>query len=159
MTRVEFSVNGFSKVVDVDPEMPLLWVLRDVLGLTGTKFGCGAGVCGCCTLHLNGEAVRACQTPIKEVAGKSVITIEGLSKDGSHPVQKAWVEEDVAQCGYCQPGQIMQATWLLAKHPHPTDADISEGMADNICRCGTYNRIRCAIKRAAGDECTTGKEA
>ncbi|MDE3245815.1 MAG: (2Fe-2S)-binding protein [Acidobacteriota bacterium] len=159
MARVEFSLNGFSKAVEADPDMPLLWVLRDVLGLTGTKFGCGAGVCGACTLHLDGVAVRACQTPIKDVAGKSVVTIEGLSRDGSHPVQKAWIEEDVAQCGYCQPGQIMQAAWLLSKHPHPTDADINEGMADNICRCGTYNRIRCAIKRAAGEACAAGKEA
>ncbi|MBL0209822.1 MAG: (2Fe-2S)-binding protein [Holophagaceae bacterium] len=159
MTRFEFSVNGFSKAVEADPDMPLLWVLRDVLGLTGTKFGCGAGLCGACTLHLDGEAVRACQTPIKAVAGKAVTTIEGLSKDGSHPVQKAWIEEDVAQCGYCQPGQIMQAAWLLSRHPHPTDADINEGMDGNLCRCGTYNRIRCAIKRAAGDECAAGKEA
>ena len=159
MTRVEFSVNGFSKVVEADPDMPLLWVLRDVLGLTGTKFGCGEGVCGACTLHLNGLAVRACQTPIKDVAGKTVTTIEGLSKDGSHPVQKAWIEEDVAQCGYCQPGQIMQAAWLLSNHLHPTDAMINEVMADNLCRCGTYNRIRCAIHRAAGDAPAIGKEA
>ena len=160
MMRVQFSVNGFSKAVEVDPEMPLLWVLRDTLGMTGTKFGCGLGLCGSCTLHLDGVAVRACQTPIREVEGKSVTTIEGLSKDGSHPVQLAWIEEDVAQCGYCQPGQIMQAAWLLSKHPHPTDADINEGMAGNICRCGTHNRIRCAIQRASGtvgDASATGK--
>ena len=159
MMRVQFSVNGFSKAVEVDPEMPLLWVLRDTLGMTGTKFGCGLGICGSCTLHLDGVAVRACQTPIKEVAGKSVTTIEGLSKDGSHPVQLAWLEEDVAQCGYCQPGQIMQAAWLLKKHPHPTDAQIDEGMGENICRCGTYQRIRSAIHLAAGDIAATGKEA
>ncbi len=157
MTRVQFSVNGYSKAVEVDPDMPLLWVLRDTLGLTGTKFGCGKGICGACTLHLGGEAVRACQTPIKDVADKAVTTIEGLSKDGTHPVQKAWLEADVAQCGFCQPGQIMQAAWLLQQHPHPTDGDIDAGMAENICRCGTYQRIRCAIHRAAGDPCGTGK--
>ena len=157
MMRVQFSVNGFSKAVEVDPEMPLLWVLRDVLGLTGTKFGCGLGICGSCTLHLDGEAVRACQTPIRDVAGKSVTTIEGLSKKGDHPVQQAWIEEDVAQCGYCQPGQIMQAAWLLSKHPHPTDAEIDHGMSENICRCGTYQRIRCAIHRAAAQVRASGK--
>jgi aerobic-type carbon monoxide dehydrogenase small subunit (CoxS/CutS family) len=130
--------------------MPLLWVLRDTLGLTGTKFGCGMALCGACTVHINGQATRSCQTPISSVAGKKVTTIEGLSPNHDHPVQRAWVEEDVPQCGYCQSGQIMQAAALLAKNPHPADSDIDEVMRGNICRCGTYQAIRSAIHRAAG---------
>lgn len=145
-----FTVNGKPHTCDVPPDMPLLWVLRDVLGLTGTKYGCGMGICGTCTIHLNGEAVRACLTPVGTVAGKKITTIEGLSADQSHPVQKAWMEEDVAQCGYCQPGQIMTACALLAKKPKPTDAEIDEAMTGNLCRCGTYQRIRAAVRRAAG---------
>ncbi|MGA2484165.1 MAG: (2Fe-2S)-binding protein [Candidatus Acidiferrales bacterium] len=147
---VQFVLNGKSTTVDVSPDMPLLWVLRDTLGLTGTKFGCGMALCGACTVHIDGEATRSCVTPISEVAGKRVTTIEGLSKDSSHPVQRAWIAEDVPQCGYCQPGQIMSAAALLAKTPHPTDAQIDEAMSGNICRCGTYQRIRKAIHRAAG---------
>jgi aerobic-type carbon monoxide dehydrogenase small subunit (CoxS/CutS family) len=135
--------------VDVEPEMPLLWVLRDVLGLTGTKFGCGMALCGACTVHLDGQPVRSCQTPVSAVGELPVITIEGLSADRSHPVQQAWIELDVPQCGYCQSGQIMSATALLAGTPRPTDADIDAAMAGNICRCGTYQRIRAAIHRAA----------
>jgi isoquinoline 1-oxidoreductase alpha subunit len=145
-----FTLNGQSKTVDVDPQMPLLWVLRDTLDLTGTKFGCGMALCGACTVHINGEAARSCITPISSVQGKKVTTIEGLSADGSHPVQKAWIAEDVPQCGYCQSGQIMSAVALLAKKPNPTDADIDDAMSGNICRCGTYQRIRKAIHRAAG---------
>ncbi len=145
-----FTLNGQSKTVDVDPQMPLLWVLRDTLDLTGTKFGCGMALCGACTVHINGEAARSCITPISSVQGKKVTTIEGLSADGSHPVQKAWIAEDVPQCGYCQSGQIMSAAALLAKKPKPTDADIDDAMSGNICRCGTYQRIRKAIHRAAG---------
>jgi len=129
--------------------MPLLWVLRDTLDKTGTKFGCGAGLCGACTVHINGEAARSCQTAISAVAGKKITTIEGLSADGSHPVQLAWIAEDVPQCGYCQSGQIMSAVALLAKKPNPSDADIDDFMSGNICRCGTYQRIRKAIHRAA----------
>jgi isoquinoline 1-oxidoreductase alpha subunit len=147
---VTFSLNGKSTTVDVDPQMPLLWVLRDTLQMTGTKFGCGMMLCGACTVHINGEASRSCMTPVASVAGKKIITIEGLSEDGSHPVQKAWMEEDVPQCGYCQSGQIMSAVALLAKKPSPTEADIDEAMSGNICRCGTYQRIRKAIHRAAG---------
>jgi isoquinoline 1-oxidoreductase alpha subunit len=147
---VTFILNGESKSVDVDPQMPLLWVLRDTLNMTGTKFGCGMALCGACTVHIDGEATRSCVTPISAVAGKKVTTIEGLSADGSHPVQKAWMEEDVPQCGYCQSGQIMSAAALLSKKPKPTDADIDDFMSGNICRCGTYQRIRKAIHRAAG---------
>jgi isoquinoline 1-oxidoreductase alpha subunit len=149
MARITFALNGASRAVDADPEMPLLWVLRDLLGLTGTKYGCGLGVCGACTVHLDGEAARSCALPISDVAGKRVTTIEGLSPDGSHPVQRAWLEEDVAQCGYCQVGQIMTAAALLAKHRAPSDAEIDEAMSENVCRCGTYQRIRRAIHRAA----------
>lgn len=141
--------------VDVDPSTPLLWVLRDHLGLTGTKFGCGLGLCGSCTVHVDGEPQRSCQVPISALGTSKVSTIEGLG--GDHPVQKAWIEEDVAQCGYCQPGQIMQAAWLLKKYPKPTDAQINEGMAENICRCGTYQRIRCAIHKAANQDCGGAK--
>jgi aerobic-type carbon monoxide dehydrogenase small subunit (CoxS/CutS family) len=148
---ITFTLNGKSQTLtDVSPDMPLLWVLRDVLNLTGTKFGCGIAQCGACTVHINGVATRSCMTPIASVSGKTVLTIEGLSEDGSHPVQKAWIEEDVPQCGYCQSGQIMSAVALLAKNPHPTDTDIDSAMSGNICRCGTYQRIRKAIHRAAG---------
>jgi isoquinoline 1-oxidoreductase subunit alpha len=147
---ITFTLNGKAQTVDVSPDMPLLWVLRDTLNMTGTKFGCGMALCGACTVHINGEATRSCITPISSVSGKKIMTIEGLSTDGSHPVQKAWIEEDVPQCGYCQSGQIMSAVALLAKKPKPTDADIDDAMSGNICRCGTYQRIRKAIHRAAG---------
>jgi isoquinoline 1-oxidoreductase alpha subunit len=147
---ISLKVNGEAKELDVDPATPLLWVLRDTLGLTGTKYGCGIALCGACTVHVNGEAIRACVTPVSTVAGKSVTTIEGLSKDSSHPVQRAWVALDVPQCGYCQSGQIMAAAALLAKTPKPTDADIDQAMSGLLCRCGTYQRIRRAIKEAAG---------
>ena len=144
-----FTVNGKRTQVDVDENTPLLWVLRENLHLTGTKFGCGMALCGACTVHLDGEAVRSCMTPVSRAAGKQVTTIEGLSADLSHPVQRAWIEEDVPQCGYCQSGQIMAAAALLREHPHPTDQEINDGMAGNICRCGAYPRIRRAIHRAA----------
>jgi isoquinoline 1-oxidoreductase subunit alpha len=154
-----FTLNGKSQTVDVSPDMPLLWVLRDTLNMTGTKFGCGMALCGACTIHINGEATRSCITPVSSVAGKKVTTIEGLSADGSHPVQQAWIAEDVPQCGYCQSGQIMSAVALLAKKPNPTDADIDDFMSGNICRCGTYQRIRKAIHRAAGAPTTKAKSA
>ena len=144
-------INGASTSVDVDPDTPLLWVLRDHLNLTGTKFGCGVGQCGACTVHLDGQATRSCQWIVRDVGARHITTIEGLSADGSHPVQRAWVREQVPQCGYCQVGQIMSAAALLAETPHPTDADIDAAMAGNICRCGTYQRIRRAIHLAAGD--------
>ena len=147
---VTFTLNGKSQTVDVSPDMPLLWVLRDTLNMTGTKFGCGMALCGACTVHINGEATRSCITPISSVSGKKVTTIEGLSADGSHFVQQAWIAEDVPQCGYCQSGQIMSAVALLTKKSNPTDADIDDAMSGNICRCGTYQRIRKAIHRAAG---------
>src|SRR5512134_3642516 len=148
---VTFTVNGSSRTFDGDPNMPLLWYLRDEIGLTGTKFGCGGGFCGACTVHVDGKAFRACQTAMSTLAGKKVVTIEGLAAPGqTHPVQRAWVANNVAQCGYCQVGQIMQAAALLAETPKPTDAQIDEAMAGNICRCGTYQRIRAAIKSAAG---------
>ena len=150
MPAIEFVLNGKRQTVDVLPQMPLLWVLRDTLGLTGTKFGCGMALCGACTVHINGQPTRSCTTPVSTVAGKSVTTIEGLSADSSHPIQRAWVEMDVPQCGYCQSGQIMSAVALLSKKPKPTDADIDDAMSGNICRCGTYQRIRKAIHRAAG---------
>ena len=143
-------VNGGTRAVDADPATPLLWALRDLLGLTGTKFGCGIGACGACTVLLNGQAVRSCITSISDVGDQEIITIEGLSQDGTHPVQRAWVANNVPQCGYCQAGQIMQAAALLKQTPHPTDADIDGAMYGNICRCGTYQRIRAAIKQAAG---------
>jgi isoquinoline 1-oxidoreductase alpha subunit len=142
-------VNRKQVSVDTDPETPLLWVLRDNLGLTGTKFGCGMAQCGACTVHIDGEAVRSCVAPVARVAGKEVTTIEGLSPDLTHPLQKAWLEEDVPQCGYCQSGQLMSAAVLLREKPQPTDADIDDAMTGNICRCGTYPRIRKAIHRAA----------
>jgi isoquinoline 1-oxidoreductase alpha subunit len=144
----EIVVNGRTHTVRAaDPDMPLLWVLRDRLGLTGTKFGCGVGFCGACTVHLDGEAVRSCQVPLSTAVGRRVVTIEGLSADGTHPCQKAWLEEDVAQCGYCQPGMIMAAAALLAGKPLATDAEIEATMAELVCRCGTYARIRRAIAR------------
>ena len=149
MAEVKFTVNGKAQTVNVpSPQMPLLWVVRDILGMTGTKFGCGQALCGACTVHVNGQAVRSCITAVSGVAGKNVTTIEGLSADHSHPVQQAWIELDVPQCGYCQSGQIMQAASMLAKTPNPTDADIDEVMKGNICRCGTYQEIRAAIHRA-----------
>ena len=144
-----FTVNGKSTTVDVPADMPLLWVIRDVLDLKGTKFGCGAGLCGACTVHLDGRPVRSCQTPVSGVAGKQVTTLEGLSADGTHPLQIAWQEIDVPQCGYCQAGQIMSAAALLARTPKPTDADIDTAMNGNLCRCATYLRIREAIHKAA----------
>jgi isoquinoline 1-oxidoreductase alpha subunit len=149
MATVTFRVNGQERSVDVPAEMPLLWVLRDVLGYTGPKYGCGVALCGSCTVHVNGEALRSCVVQASQVAGAEVTTIEGLSADGSHPVQEAWVELNVAQCGYCQTGQIMNAAALLAENPNPTDADIDAAQSGNLCRCGTYPRIRAAIHRAA----------
>jgi isoquinoline 1-oxidoreductase subunit alpha len=155
---MKIKVNGVERTLDVDPEMPLLWALRDVLGLTGTKYGCGEALCGACTVHLDGHAVRACVTPMRRAEGRAVTTIEGLSPDGSHPLQQAWVELRVPQCGYCQTGQIMTAAALLAAKPKPTDADIDQSMAGNICRCGTYTRIRAAIKKAAGTPDDAGRK-
>ena len=149
MAEIKFSVNGKPQTVNVSPAMPLLWVLRDTLGMTGTKFGCGMALCGACTVHLNGQAIRSCITPVSSIAGKSVTTIEGLSADSTHAVQRAWVENDVPQCGYCQSGQIMAAASLLAKKARPSDADIDEVMKGNLCRCGTYQSIRKAIHRAS----------
>ena len=146
---VTFTVNGKSTTVDVPADMPLLWVVRDVLNLKGTKFGCGAGLCGACTVHLDGRPVRSCQTPVTAVAGKQVTTLEGLSADGTHPLQIAWQEIDVPQCGYCQAGQLMAASALLKATPNPTDEQIDTAMSGNICRCGTYLRIKQAIKSAA----------
>ena len=149
MKKITFLLNGKTTVLDLEPETPLLWVLREDLGLTGTKYGCGMAVCGCCTVHLDGEAVRSCVTPLARVEGKQVTTIEGLSNDLSHPVQRAWQEIQVPQCGYCQPGQMMSAACLLAQNSHPSDADIADAMSGNLCRCGTYQRVRQAIHRAA----------
>ena len=146
---VSFRVNGKPASVDVAPETPLLWVLRDTLDLTGTKYGCGVAQCSACTVHVDGQPTRSCQTPVSTVAGKEITTIEGLSPDGTHPLQRAWQEVDVPQCGYCQAGQIMSAAALLARKPNPSDADIDEGMNPHICRCATYLRIREAIHRAA----------
>jgi aerobic-type carbon monoxide dehydrogenase small subunit (CoxS/CutS family) len=148
---IDLTINGKRRSVEASPETPLLWVLRDTIGLTGTKYGCGVGQCGACTVHLDGQAVRSCSTPVSAAAGKKVTTIEGLSADGSHPVQRAWVEHQVPQCGYCQSGQIMQAAALLAQTAKPSDADIDTAMAGNVCRCGTYQRIRAAIHSAAGE--------
>jgi isoquinoline 1-oxidoreductase subunit alpha len=146
---IALSINDKEVGVDVDPDMPLLWVLRDTLGLTGTKYGCGAALCGACTVHLAGEPVRSCVTPVSAVGTRKVTTIEGLSSGRSHPLQRAWIELDVPQCGYCQSGQIMSAAALLAHNPQPSDAEIDVAMAGNVCRCGTYQRIRAAIHRAA----------
>jgi len=144
----KLTVNGRPVTVDVPPDTPLLWVVRDILDLKGTKYGCGMALCGCCTVHSNGQAIRSCTTTISSAAGKRITTLEGLSDNGTHPVQIAWQEIDVPQCGYCQAGQIMSAAALLAKNPHPTDADIDAAMDGNICRCGTYLRIRQAVHRA-----------
>ena len=149
---ISMTINGRGQEFSGDGAMPLLWYLRDELGLTGTKFGCGVSACGACTVHLDGQAVRACVTPVSAAEGKKVVTIEGLSRDGSHPVQRAWREHNVPQCGYCQTGQIMQAAALLAATPRPSDAEIDRAMAGNICRCGTYIRIRTAIHAAAGKD-------
>lgn len=149
MANFTLNVNGKSHRVDVDPDMPLLWVLRDTLNLTGTKYGCGMALCGACTVHVNGEATRSCITPVSEAAGKKITTIEGLSLNRSHPVQLAWIAEDVPQCGYCQVGMIMTTAALLKAKPKPTDADIDEALGEHICRCGTYQRIRRAVHRAA----------
>ncbi len=146
---IEFEVNGQKKSVDVDGHTPLLWVLRDTLNMTGTKYGCGIAACGACTVHIDGEAARSCVYPVSSVAGKKITTVEGLSNDRSHPVQQAWIEEQVAQCGYCQSGQIMTAVAFLKKKPNPTAADVDEAMSNNICRCGTALRIRRAVLRAA----------
>jgi isoquinoline 1-oxidoreductase subunit alpha len=148
-SMIQFKVNGVERSFHGDPEMPVLWYLRDILGLTGTKFGCGVALCGACTVHKDGEAIRSCVVPVRAVAGAEITTIEGVAGKGLHPVQKAWMELNVPQCGYCQAGQIMQAIALLRSKPRPTDQDINELMSGNICRCGTYQRIRAAIKAAA----------
>ena len=150
MADITLRVNGNDRKVSVAPETPLLWVLRDTLQLTGTKFGCGVGLCGACTVHLDGAPVRSCSTPVSQAGGKSITTIEGLSVSGLHPVQQAWIAEQVPQCGYCQAGQIMAAVAFLAKTPQPSDEQINQAMSGNLCRCGTYDRIRKAIHRAAG---------
>lgn len=144
---VKLRVNGVERDVDVELDMPLLWVLRDVLGLTGTKYGCGQALCGACTVHVDGSAIRACVMPVRSAVGKDIVTIEGLSPDGSHPLQKAWSELAVPQCGFCQAGQIMSAAALLSKTPKPTDAEIDQSLSGNLCRCGTYPRIRAAIQK------------
>jgi isoquinoline 1-oxidoreductase subunit alpha len=149
MAHFVLEVNGRERTVDAEPAMPLLWALRDLLNMTGTKYGCGIGMCGACTVHLDGQAVRSCQTPVTSVGSRKVTTIEGLSSDGSHPVQRAWIAEQVPQCGYCQSGQIMQAAALITKTPRPTREQINQAMTGNICRCATYQRIRRAIERAA----------
>jgi isoquinoline 1-oxidoreductase alpha subunit len=151
MSAFQLVINNRAHNVDVSPDTPLLWVLRDKLNMTGTKYGCGMGLCGACTVHLNGEAVRSCQTAVSAVGTKKITTIEGLSADNSHPVQRAWIAEQVPQCGYCQPGQIMSAAALLAKTPKPTNEQIDSAMIGNLCRCGMYQRIRRAIQRAAGE--------
>lgn len=147
---IKLRVNGADHELDVDPEMPILWAVRDVLGLTGTKYGCGQALCGACTVHLDGEVVRSCVTPVRRAAGRSITTIEGLSKDGTHPLQRAWVDLRTPQCGYCQAGQIMTAAALLLKKPKPSDDEIDASLGGNLCRCGTYGRIRAAVKKAAG---------
>jgi isoquinoline 1-oxidoreductase alpha subunit len=147
---IAIRVNGADHRVDTDPETPLLWVLRDLLGLTGTKYGCGEALCGACTVHVDGEVMRSCVLPVRRVSGKAITTIEGLSPDGSHPLQRAWVDLGVPQCGFCQSGQIMSAAALLARTPTPSDAEIDQSLAGNLCRCGTYTRIRSAVKKAAG---------
>ena len=152
MPQYSFRLNGEATTVEAPEDMPLLWVLRDLLGLTGTKYGCGKALCGTCTIHINGQPMRSCVLPASAAEGAKITTIEGLTEDGNHPVQVAWRELNVAQCGYCQPGQIMSAVALLERIPNPTDDDIDEAMSGNICRCGTYTRIRKAIHRAAGDK-------
>jgi len=148
---ISFDLNGSTVSVQAEPDTPLLWVIRDEVGLTGTKFGCGAALCGACTVHLDGVAIRSCQTPVSSVSGKTVSTVESLSGNNSHPLQKAWIKHQVPQCGYCQSGQLMSAAALLAKNKNPSDADIDKAMSGNLCRCGTYNRIRAAIKDAAAE--------
>ena len=152
MPKFKINVNGKTHKVKVDADMPLLWVLRDELGYTGTKYGCGRGLCGSCTLHLDGEATRACMTPIENANESTITTIEGLSEDNSHPIQKAWINHEVSQCGYCQPGQMMTAASLLERNPSPDDEDIDNAMKMNLCRCGTYDRIRKAIHTASKDK-------
>ena len=152
MAAITLRVNGRARQLDVDPGTPLLWILRDVLNLTGTKYGCGIAQCGACTVHLDGAAVRSCVTPVGTVKDRAVTTIEGLSPDAGHPIQRAWIAENVPQCGYCQPGQVMSAAALLSVHRSPSDAEIDAAMSGNLCRCGTYDRIRRAIHRAAGQE-------
>jgi len=156
---LKLKVNGEVMQVEAAPEMPLLWVLRDLLDLKGAKFGCGAGLCGACTVHVNGRAVRSCITPVSTVANDAITTIEGLSVDGSHPVQKAWIEEDVAQCGYCQAGQVMTAAAFLSGKPNPTDAEIDSAMTNNLCRCGTYPRIQLAVRHAAMLAAKSGRQS
>lgn len=155
---IHLRINGTAQELDADPQMPLLWALRDLLGLTGTKYGCGQSLCGACTVHLDGKPVRSCTTPVSAAVGKEVTTIEGLSPDGKHPLQLAWVELGVPQCGYCQAGQLMTAAALLAEKPRPTDDDIDRAMNGNLCRCGTYERIRAGIKKAAGVKTDAAKE-
>jgi len=155
MAAFQLSINGQSHAVTAAPDTPLLWVLRDTLGLRGTKFGCGRGVCGACTVHIDGAAMRSCVTPISSIAHQTITTIEGLGANELHPLQRAWIEEDVPQCGYCQAGQIMMAASLLAVKPHPTDQEILDAMSNNLCRCGTYLRIRRAIRRAAGSNASS----
>jgi len=147
---MKLDVNGQAREVEADPEMPLLWVIRDLLGLTGTKYGCGEALCGACTVHLDGDAVRSCVTPVRRAAGRKIVTIEGLSPRGDHPLQRAWTELGVPQCGFCQAGQIMSAAALLAANPRPSDDEIDRSLAGNLCRCGTYLRIRAAVRKAAG---------
>ena len=149
MPNINFTINGKSQTIDVDPQMPLLWAIRDIVGLTGTKFGCGMSLCGACTVHLDGSPIRSCVTPVTAVAGKAITTIEGISSDRSHPIQKAWIQHQVPQCGYCQSGQIMSAVALLDRNSNPSDEEIDAAMSGNICRCGTYQRIHDAIKTAA----------
>ena len=148
--KYQLRVNGVERTIEAEPEMPLLWAIRDLMQLTGTKFGCGQAFCGACTIHLNGTAIRSCVTPVSAAAGQSITTIEGLATDASHPLQKTWVEMGVPQCGYCQPGQIMQAASLLKQKKKPTGEEIDQAMSGNLCRCGTYTRIRDAIKKVAG---------
>jgi isoquinoline 1-oxidoreductase alpha subunit len=151
MSQITLTVNGQAHTMELDPEVPLLWALRDHVGVRGPKFGCGKGVCGACTVHVDGSAIRSCVTPVASVAGSRITTIEGLSPDGSHPLQRAWLQENVTQCGYCQPGQIMTAAAFLARNPQPTDSDIVTAMAGTLCRCGTYPRIIKAIRRAVAE--------
>ena len=151
MAHIDFILNDRPTHLETDGDMPLLWALRDLLGLTGTKYGCGMMLCGACTVHLDGQAVRSCHLPMREVAGRRITTIEGLSSDGTHPLQRAWIAEQVPQCGYCQSGQIMSAAALLANRPKPTPAEVDQAMSGNLCRCGTYHRIRKAIHRAASE--------
>jgi isoquinoline 1-oxidoreductase alpha subunit len=159
VAKITINVNGKAQPVEVSPDTPLLWVLRDTLGLTGTKFGCGMAMCGACTVLLNGEATRSCVTPVASAAGKKITTIEGLSPDRSHPLQQAWIAEDVPQCGYCQSGMIMTSAALLAKKPKPTEAEVDQALAGHICRCGTYQRIRQAVQRAASTQASPASRA